>query len=351
MSAAGNDSANRTFYHGTSLEAALSIQNSGFDASRSGSNAGTLLGNGVYVTDQLSKAMNYTEGKPHGGCVLQLDVDIGNCLHLSSSNLHMKKTWHSNGYDSAHAAEEVLSSGSKEEYCIGDARRVKQLEVVTLCDAGKARAAGFKTVTNSAGPPNHCNYWTDWSRGPWLQKAGAAVTAVWEWEDDAPGSGKWRSYDPAQVDALSAAFRGGEPSAVIQVGATEYFVDFGKPGSVTQTNVGSGFVRAVQCNSAAVHDARREAIKAAAERKAREAWRARREQQQARQDAEAAQQLRQQEAQRQEAQRQEAQRRAAADEARRVRESSPVKSMGRGGVPPRACCSHILVVVVVWDFI
>jgi hypothetical protein len=39
-------SVNRTFYHGTSLEAAYSIQRTGFDVDLSGSNAGTLLGNG-----------------------------------------------------------------------------------------------------------------------------------------------------------------------------------------------------------------------------------------------------------------------------------------------------------------
>ena len=38
--------ANRTFYHGTSLEAALSIQSTGFDASRPGSN-GRNLGTGA----------------------------------------------------------------------------------------------------------------------------------------------------------------------------------------------------------------------------------------------------------------------------------------------------------------
>ena len=38
------------FYHGTSLEAALAIQARGFDVDRSGSNAGAMLGKGLYVT-------------------------------------------------------------------------------------------------------------------------------------------------------------------------------------------------------------------------------------------------------------------------------------------------------------
>jgi len=38
------------YYHGTSLAAALSIQKDGFDVTMSGSNAGAMLGDGVYVT-------------------------------------------------------------------------------------------------------------------------------------------------------------------------------------------------------------------------------------------------------------------------------------------------------------
>ena len=124
---------NTTYYHGTSLQAALSIQRAGFDVGRSGSNAGRLLGDGVYVTDQLGKAMRYAQGRPHGCCVLQLEVDIGNCLHLDSSNLGLRQTWQAcNMYDSAHAAEGVLGSGSKEEYCVKDPRRITQLRQVII---------------------------------------------------------------------------------------------------------------------------------------------------------------------------------------------------------------------------
>ena len=41
------------FYHGTSLEAALTIQEKGFDVDLSGSNAGAMLGPGVYITTSL----------------------------------------------------------------------------------------------------------------------------------------------------------------------------------------------------------------------------------------------------------------------------------------------------------
>ena len=133
---------------------------------------------GVYVTDQLAKAMHYAQGKPHGGCVLQLEVSIGNCLHLHSGNLGMRRTWHGE-YDSAHAAEGVLGSGSKEEYCIKYPRMVTQLAHVTLVDVGRARAAGFTTAADTTGPAGHCAYWIVW--GSWLRQApGAKAAAVWQ---------------------------------------------------------------------------------------------------------------------------------------------------------------------------
>ena len=199
MAALGmHGSANATFYHGTSMEAAFSIQSSGFDVSRSGSNAGALLGNGVlYVTDQLAKAMQYTAGKPQGGCILQLAA--GNCLHLDRSNIHMKGTWQNAGYDSAHAAAGVLGGGSREEYCIKDPRRIRQLESVTLCDTGLATAAGVTTVTDSAGPSGHCPYWQDWGRGQWLQKEQRQEPNVWHPARRAA----WHSSGEADMALLS----------------------------------------------------------------------------------------------------------------------------------------------------
>jgi hypothetical protein len=46
---------NPTFYHGTSLEAAINIQEVGFDVQLSGSNAGAALGRGLYVTTSWRK--------------------------------------------------------------------------------------------------------------------------------------------------------------------------------------------------------------------------------------------------------------------------------------------------------
>ena len=46
------------FYHGTSLEAALKIQDEGFRVDLSGTNAGKMLGPGLYCTTTLEKAVN-----------------------------------------------------------------------------------------------------------------------------------------------------------------------------------------------------------------------------------------------------------------------------------------------------
>ncbi len=90
-------------YHGTSLLAALSIQKNGFDVSKSGTNAGTMLGNGVYVTTTLTKALNYASPKRHGGVVLVLKVDLGKVYNVKQGDPHMKN-WHKKGYDSAFSA-------------------------------------------------------------------------------------------------------------------------------------------------------------------------------------------------------------------------------------------------------
>jgi len=65
-----------TFYHGTSIKAALSIQKDGFDPELSGSNAGALLGKGVYCTTTLEQALHYAKRNPANGVVLELEVDV-----------------------------------------------------------------------------------------------------------------------------------------------------------------------------------------------------------------------------------------------------------------------------------
>ena len=142
----------QTFYHGTALEAGLTIQKCGFNVDLSGSNAGTMLGNGVYLTTTLGKAMSYTSEppagramagtRPHGGCVLTLKVDLGKTKEMTRHD-PMMRTWHEHGFDSAHSGDGV--NGKMEEHCVRDAERVTIVDVV-LGNTGKAESAGYSVL-------------------------------------------------------------------------------------------------------------------------------------------------------------------------------------------------------------
>ena len=129
------------FYHGTSLEAILAIQATGFRVDLAGTNAGAALGAGVYVTTTLEKALNYAKGvasspNPADGGVFQLRVDLGRCYTVRSGDRGERKGWAERGYDSAWAAEGII--GAREENCVRDPARVGIVNVVL----GNTAAAG-----------------------------------------------------------------------------------------------------------------------------------------------------------------------------------------------------------------
>ena len=142
----------QTFYHGTSLEAALTIQDGGFRVDLAGSNAGAMLGNGVYITTTLEKALNYAHGtrtkpRPHGGCVLQLKVDLGRMYTLKGGPRKppddpLRTRWfmRPHNYDSCFSPAGF--GGEREEHCVRDANRVHVVSV-TLAHTGKANEAGY----------------------------------------------------------------------------------------------------------------------------------------------------------------------------------------------------------------
>ena len=117
-----------TFYHGTSPEAALSIQTNGFDPERSGSNAGALLGKGVYCTTTLEKAMHYAKRKAAQGIIFELRIDLGRCKTLQKDD-PMMKSWQEHGYDSAWAPDGANTSGL-EENCIKDSARIRIVRAI-----------------------------------------------------------------------------------------------------------------------------------------------------------------------------------------------------------------------------
>ena len=129
------------FYHGTSLEAILAIQATGFRVDLAGTNAGAALGAGVYVTTTLEKALNYAKGvasspNPADGGVFQLRVDLGRCYTVRSGDRGERKGWAERGYDSAWAAAGII--GAREENCVRDPARVGIVNVVL----GNTAAAG-----------------------------------------------------------------------------------------------------------------------------------------------------------------------------------------------------------------
>jgi len=133
------------FYHGTSLEAILAIQQAGFRVDLSGTNAGAALGPGVYITTTLEKALNYAHGLPNNrnparGAVLVLEVDIGRCYAVRFNNVAECTGWQQRGYDSAWAAEGVI--GEREENCVRDPARIRITNVV-LGHTGQARSLGY----------------------------------------------------------------------------------------------------------------------------------------------------------------------------------------------------------------
>lgn len=130
------------FYHGTSLEAAMAIQDTHFRVDLSGTNAGAMLGNGVYVTTTLEKALNYAKVKPGGGAVLKLKADLGRCYQVKTDDPHMKD-WHTAGYDSAWSP--AGRNGVREENCIRNPSRIKLVDVI-LGNTWQAKQSGYKVV-------------------------------------------------------------------------------------------------------------------------------------------------------------------------------------------------------------
>lgn len=77
----------------------FSIQEISFDIERSGTNAGALLGKGVYCT-----AMHYAKSKPAHGIIFELCVRQGRCKTLRKDDPTMK-SWQDHSYDRAWAPE------------------------------------------------------------------------------------------------------------------------------------------------------------------------------------------------------------------------------------------------------
>jgi hypothetical protein len=132
------------FYHGTSLAAALTIQDTGFRVDLSGTNAGAALGPGLYVTTTLEKALNYAKPKPFAGVIFVLRVDLGRCYRITSANDPNRQTWQLDGYDSAWSPAGVI--GQREENCIWDTSNRVEITDVLLGNTGEALRGGYEVT-------------------------------------------------------------------------------------------------------------------------------------------------------------------------------------------------------------
>ncbi len=103
-------------YHGTSQAAAASIERNGFSVSSDG-----MLGRGVYVSRDLSKAADYGTG-----VVLELRVDFGRVCRVDRQGHPQQKSWHDQGFDSAWVPPNCGMVGSgREEHCVWDPARIR----------------------------------------------------------------------------------------------------------------------------------------------------------------------------------------------------------------------------------
>jgi len=236
-------------YHGTSLEKALSIQEHGFDVGLSGSTykrcikddyaadyaAGrgwipfpneSLLGAGIYATEAPAYAQCYATGgevgvyedvpeNPHGGCVLELSVDLGKMHTITEAEAaEDTTTWGQRGFDSAylhqHVPMQMSPSGGCSnqynaggEYCIADAKRIRVVGV-QISDA--ARAAGW-TVQGC----KLCRLWNMVTR--------ANIIALFKWPREVvlqTVAGDWLVVELSNAAALTNGRIGFKQLAAVQ---------------------------------------------------------------------------------------------------------------------------------------
>ncbi|XP_077312039.1 uncharacterized protein LOC143932992 [Lithobates pipiens] len=108
-------------YHGTTSSIAESIIKNEFRQSEDG-----MLGRGVYVSRDISKALRYPLFNKADQVVLKLRVNVGKVIKIACKHHPLKKTWHKYGYDTAWVPPNcgMINSGLEED-CVWDPQRIK----------------------------------------------------------------------------------------------------------------------------------------------------------------------------------------------------------------------------------
>jgi len=136
-------------YHGTSLYNAILIQDQGFKIDMAGSNAGTLLGNAVYLASDLQQSLYYAR-MSYVGIVLKLQVNMGRIRKIFRGD-PLLTTWMYHGYDTAWCPAGVYKD--MEENAIADPSRIKIVDMFAVstvqlqnCGYGIYKGRLYKTT-------------------------------------------------------------------------------------------------------------------------------------------------------------------------------------------------------------
>ena len=124
----GHSSAIVTMYHGTTYDAARSIQAD--DCFRRSSDG--MLGAGVYTSRDIQKARRYPIHSP-GQVVFELRVSVGRACIVDHQGHPLQKSWRHHGYDSAHCPPNCgMTPSGLEEDCIWDPADIEIVRRVQL---------------------------------------------------------------------------------------------------------------------------------------------------------------------------------------------------------------------------
>ncbi|XP_041030200.1 grass carp reovirus (GCRV)-induced gene 2o [Carcharodon carcharias] len=119
-------------YHGTSVNNARSIIQSGFKQSGKG-----MLGPGVYVSRDKEKARRYPINRPNDRVILMLKVRVGKVKKIDRENHPMATTWNQQGYDTAwvppNCGMRNVPSGLEED-CVWDPQRIRVIDIINSPD-------------------------------------------------------------------------------------------------------------------------------------------------------------------------------------------------------------------------
>ncbi|CAG5921350.1 unnamed protein product [Menidia menidia] len=122
-----------TMFHGTKVLSAKQIITNGFNQSSSG-----MLGRGVYMSRDKSKAANYPAGGTSSDqVILELRVRVGRVKRIDKDNHPLQLTWNQKGYDTAWVPRKCGMSSvpsGREEDCVFDPKRVQVVGIAKAPD-------------------------------------------------------------------------------------------------------------------------------------------------------------------------------------------------------------------------